>query len=321
VGPESISGCPQQDLVPELIDRYRGCLLGLAAGDAVGTTLEFAVPGSFTEIDDLVGGGPFELEPGEWTDDTAMALCLASSLLDCGGFDARDQMDRYCRWRADGYMSSNGRCFDIGMTVSQALARYVADGNPFAGSQHPRAAGNGSIMRLAPIVLFYFPSRTDIQRFARLSSETTHAAEECLDACAILAEAIRQALAGLPKDRLLARPSLESASPGLRAIADGSWRTKPRAKVRGTGYVVESLEAALWCFAVTDTFADCILAAANLGHDADTTAAVAGQIAGAYYGVRSIPSSWLAQLARCDEIEAMARALYACRESAAPTSP
>src|SRR5690348_11419095 len=103
-----------------LIDRYRGALVGLAVGDAVGTTLEFATPGTFEPITDMVGGGPFELLPGQWTDDTSMALCLAESLLHCGGHDPRDQMQRYVRWWREGHLSSTGRCFDIGRTVASA---------------------------------------------------------------------------------------------------------------------------------------------------------------------------------------------------------
>ena len=103
-------------------DRFRGCLLGLAAGDALGTALEFQAPGTFEPIDDMVGGGLLGLEPGQWTDDTSMALCLAASLLERGGFDALDQMRRYVRWRGDGYMSSTGHCFDIGNTTDAASA-------------------------------------------------------------------------------------------------------------------------------------------------------------------------------------------------------
>ena len=105
-------------------DRFRGCLLGLAAGDALGTTLEFKSPGTFEPIGDMIGGGPFGLRAGQWTDDTSMALCLATSLIECGGFDAMDQMRRYVRWRDEGYLSSTGYCFDIGNTVSGALDRF-----------------------------------------------------------------------------------------------------------------------------------------------------------------------------------------------------
>lgn len=139
--------------------RYRGSLLGLAAGDALGTTAEFKAPGTFSPLKDIVGGGPFNLKPGQWTDDTSMALCLAESLVSRNGFDAQDQMERYSRWRNEGYLSSTGRCFDIGNTVSQALVRFARTGDPFAGFADPRSAGNGSLMRLAPVPLFFAEDR------------------------------------------------------------------------------------------------------------------------------------------------------------------
>jgi ADP-ribosyl-[dinitrogen reductase] hydrolase len=137
------------------LERFKGCLLGLAVGDALGTTLEFRPPGTFKPISDIVGGGPFRLKPGEWTDDTSMALCLAESLIEKNGFDPRDQMQRYVRWFREGYMSSNGRCFDIGNTTREALTRFERTGNPFSGPKHETSAGNGSIMRLAAVPLFY----------------------------------------------------------------------------------------------------------------------------------------------------------------------
>jgi ADP-ribosyl-[dinitrogen reductase] hydrolase len=140
-------------------DRFRGCLLGLTIGDAVATTLEFKQPKSFKPISDMVGGGPFRLKPGEWTDDTSMALCLATSLVEKNGFDPKDQMNRYCRWWKTGYLSSNGRCFDIGNTVAEALQLYQKTGDPIAGSTNPHSAGNGSIMRLAPVPMFYLVFR------------------------------------------------------------------------------------------------------------------------------------------------------------------
>jgi len=116
-----------------LQERFRGALVGLACGDALGTTNEFKRPGSFAPITDMVGGGVFGLKQGQWTDDTSMALCLAESLIECGGFDARDQMERYIRWRDDGYLSSTGKCFDVGGTVDAALNRYRQSGDPYAG--------------------------------------------------------------------------------------------------------------------------------------------------------------------------------------------
>jgi len=170
----------------ENVDRYRGCLLGLAAGDAVGTTVEFAPRGSFAPVTDMAGGGPFGLRPGEWTDDTSMALCLAASLLERREFDPRDQMERYCRWWERGYMSSTGKCFDIGNTVRGALMRFQETGEPFAGSTHPQSAGNGSIMRLAPAAMFWSPNVDDVVHYCGESSRTTHGAAECVDACRYL---------------------------------------------------------------------------------------------------------------------------------------
>ena len=137
--------------------RYRGCLLGLAIGDALGTTLEFTPPGQFEPISDMVGGGPFGLKPGQWTDDTSMALCLAESLIECDGFDARDQAQRYVRWYREGHWSSTGMCFDIGNCTRKALERFEETGDAFSGGTDEHDAGNGSIMRLAPVPLFYHP--------------------------------------------------------------------------------------------------------------------------------------------------------------------
>ncbi len=160
----------------ETANSFRGCLLGLAVGDAVGTSVEFRARGTFPPVTDMVGGGPFGLAPGQWTDDTSMALCLAASLCERDGFDARDQMDRYLRWMREGYMSSTGACFDIGNTVASALRRYRETGEPFSGSTDPQSAGNGCIMRLAPIPMFYFPDIDAVERYAAESSRTTHGA-------------------------------------------------------------------------------------------------------------------------------------------------
>ncbi len=116
------------------IERYRGSLLGLAVGDALGTTLEFKAPGTFKPIKDIVGGGPFHLKPGQWTDDTSMALCLAESLIEKNGFDPVDQLERYVRWYRQGHLSSTGKCFDIGGTVRSALSRFERTHEPYCGS-------------------------------------------------------------------------------------------------------------------------------------------------------------------------------------------
>ena len=167
---------------PTVRDRFRGCLLGLAASDALGTTLEFKSPGSFEPIDDMVGGGPFDLQPGQWTDDTSMALCLATSLLECDGFDPEDQMQRYLRWVGQGYLSSTGTCFDFGRTVARTLAKFIRYHNPYSGSTDPDTAGNGSLMRLAPVPMYFAAGAAEATAKAADSSCTTHAAHEAVDA-------------------------------------------------------------------------------------------------------------------------------------------
>jgi len=298
----------------EKIDRYKGCLLGLAAGDALGTTLEFKPPGTFKPLKDIVGGGPFRLNPGQWTDDTSMALCLAESLIEKNGFDAADQMDRYLMWKEKGHLSSNGECFDIGTTVSSALMRYKTTGNPFSGSVDPHAAGNGSIMRLAPVPMFFAANpKTAIHSCAQ-SSKTTHGATTCIDACRYFGALIIGALSGEKKETILSDhycpiPGLwddDPFCPEIEEIASGSFKHKDPPEIAGTGYVVKSLEAALWAFYHSETFEQGCLLAVNLGNDADTTGAVYGQIAGAYYGCSHIPSRWLDLLTFRKQIELFA---------------
>ena len=299
-------------------DRFRGCLLGLAIGDALGTTLEFKMPGTFEPIDDMIGGGPFCLEAGQWTDDTSMALCLATSLIETGGFDPMDQMRRYVRWRHEGYLSSNGCCFDIGLTVSDALSRFEQTGDPYSGSTEPMSAGNGSLMRLAPVPMYFAgDAQKAIDRSAD-SSRTTHGAREAVDACRYFAGLIVGALSGAKKEALLSAGycpveglwDRNPLSEKVAAIADGSFKHREPPQIRGSGYVVHTLEAVLWAFHRTEDFRDGVLKVANLGEDADTTAAIYGQIAGAHYGVESIPAAWRERLTMKAEIAAMAEGLY-----------
>ncbi len=308
----------KEDRPDKEVDRYKGCLLGLAAGDALGTTLEFKSPGTFTPLSDMAGGGPFRLEPGQWTDDTSMALCLAESLIEKNGCDAADQMDRYLLWREEGHLSSNGKCFDIGGTVRSALLSYKSTGNPFSGSTDQHSAGNGSIMRLAPVPMFFaHDPKTAISSCAE-SSKTTHGATTCIDACRYLGGLIIGALSGETKETILADhyspvPGAlndDPLCPLVAGIAAGSFKHNNPPEIVGTGYVVKSLEAALWAFYHSETFEQGCLLAVNLGDDADTTGAVYGQIAGAYYGRANIPSRWLDLLTLGKQIELFAAELY-----------
>lgn len=294
--------------------RYQGCLLGLACGDAVGTTAEFMPRGTFAPVTGMAGGGPFNLQPGQWTDDTSMALCLAHSLVFRRGFDAVDQMNRYCNWYNVGYMSSTGECFDIGATVAAALRRYLDNQQqPYAGSTDARAAGNGALMRLAPIAMFYARDASELFDRAADSTRTTHGADEALQCSRLFALQLRAALAGASKEEIFDVVYPGPLGAGVAPLAAGAWRSKPESRIKGSGYCVESLEAALWCFHSTDSFEAAILKAANLGDDADTTAAICGQLAGAHYGVAGIPPAWLEILSMRDEIAALADSLLALR--------
>lgn len=293
------------------LDRFRGCLLGLAVGDAVGTTLEFKPKGSFKPISDMMGGGPFRLKAGQWTDDTSMALCLAMSLIESGQFDAEDQMNKSCQWMNNGYMSSNGRCFDIGGTTLNALRQFQRTGEPFSGSTLAKFSGNGCLMRLAPIPMFFYPNRDEAIAMSGNSSRTTHAAPECIEASQFFGAILFMALSGANKeDILFSHGVTHFESNSLAALAQGHYQTKKIDDIKGSGYVVESLEAALWCFFHTDSFKAAILQSANLGDDADTTAAICGQVAGAYYGEASIPKQWKKRLVMSAEISRMAEQLY-----------
>ena len=279
----------------EIRDRALGAFLGLAVGDAVGTTLEFCSRDAQPRLQDMVGGGPFDLPPGAWTDDTAMALALADSLAASEALDCRDLMDRFARWWQDGDYSCTGHCFDIGNTTRQALDRYRQTGDPLAGSTDPQSAGNGSLMRLAPVALRFWHDRPRLIAAAD-QSRTTHGAEEAVDACRVFAELLAEAIAGTPRADLLARRTFEGA-PAVARVMAGSWRGRPRDRIRSSGYVVHTLEAAIWSVARSGDFRNAVLLAANLADDADTVAAVTGQLAGALYGLSGIPDDWLERVA------------------------
>ncbi|MET3210682.1 UNVERIFIED_CONTAM: ADP-ribosyl-[dinitrogen reductase] hydrolase [Paenibacillus sp. PvR008] len=302
----------------ELIkDRFFGCLVGLAAGDALGTTVEFSSPGTFEPVTDIVGGGVFGLKPGQWTDDTSMALCLAESLVRKDEFDPADQMRRYNNWYYVGYMSSTGTCFDIGGATRGALHRFEATGDPYSGSVDPMSAGNGSIMRLAPVAMAYANRPEEALMYAEMSSRTTHGAAESVEACAVLAAILVAALRGADKEAMLSadvcrkwRQGKPAYSAAIEEIIQGSYRHKEPPEIQGTGYVIRSLEAALWAFHHSTSFENGALLAVNLGDDADTTGAVYGQIAGAYYGQSGIPGHWREKLSMKETIDELTEALW-----------
>lgn len=304
---------PVEGNTADVLDRAKGALVGLALGDALGTTLEFEWRDTQPAVTDLVGGGPFDLAPGEWTDDTSMALCLADSLLAAGGLEADDLIERFCRWYEEGHNSVTGECFDIGTTTAGALRSFRATGEPLCGSTDPDSAGNGSLMRLSPVAIRWWHDRGTAVEAARLQSRTTHGAAQAVEACALFAELLIEAIGGVPKETVL-RARDWPGDAEIAAVAAGAWRGKERDAISSSGYVLHTLEAALWCVGRAESIENALILAANLARDADTVAAVTGQLAGALWGVSGAPDGWLAKLAWREKIEALALHLFEAAE-------
>ena len=298
--------------------------MGLAVGDALGAPVEGLPPWLFTPVRGMLPGGFHNIKAGQWTDDTSMALCLAESLIECKGHDPlhpynpEDQLRRYVMWLDEGHFSSRGRAFGIGNTVYASLEKFKRRPEPYCGPTDSRTAGNGSLMRLAPVPLYFWRQPEMAMDLSGDSSRTTHGAQAAVDACRYFGGLIVGAVMGASKEKLLC-PCYSPAdgyyeekplSPEVDAVASGSFREKESGQIRASAYVVESLEAALWAFYNSDTFSEAVLMAVNLGHDSDTTAAICGQLAGAYYGVGAIPEEWLDVLAMREVIEALADRLY-----------
>lgn len=292
----------------QALDRAKGCLLGLAIGDAVGTTLEF-LPRDRSHVHDMVGGGPFRLNPGEWTDDTSMALCLADTYLAKGNFDLIDYAERMGRWYINGENSHNGRCFDIGNATRAAIEGRLKNGGHWYGNDDPSTAGNGSIIRLAPTAIFRRHSLSATWRESDAQSKCTHRALEAISCCRLLGAQLHLALNGADKEETLS-PMIRPLRPRVLIINAGEYKQKTRDQIRSSGYVIDTLEAALWAVWNTDNFKDAILLAANLGDDADSVAATAGQIAGVLYGVSGMPEEWVRNVAWSGHIQSLAQQLF-----------
>ncbi|CAF4375814.1 unnamed protein product, partial [Rotaria magnacalcarata] len=337
----------------QYISRIQGSLIGLAVGDALGAPVEFR-PRSYmvdNPVSDMTSGGTWGLNAGQWTDDTSMALCLAASLISKGGSDAYDQLVRYKRWFRKGYMSSTGICFDIGASTRQAIIEFETRQHQSAQTLKEKhgftikedcldkeigekrselhfntdcgksdAAGNGALMRLAPIPLFYFRSMTDAVQHAANSAKTTHGDQKAIDACQFYAELIWHAINGVSKHDLLSTKLFQKYLKGnidknLMEIIKGSYKNRPNGYddgIRGKGFILNSLEAALWAlYYDNNSFEKGVLLAVNLGDDTDTTAAIYGQLAGAVYGIDAIPQRWRDQLFQAKFLLTLANGLYA----------
>ncbi len=283
-------------LAGDLRDRVRGLLLGLAAGDALG----HAIHG---------------LPVGAWAGRTAMALCLAESFVVMGGPDASDQAARYQDWQRTGRWSSTGTCVGVSAATSRALAAARWSGNPYSGSHDPAHADAEPLGHVGPAVAWHWANPASSIEAAVNCARITHQAPLTLDATRLLAALLAGALAGTGKAELLApdfspepaRWNPEALRSPVRELASGAWRgRKPRKIQRGRFAAATALETALTAFEAGEDLARCIEAAATQPGDAQTAAAIVGQLAGAHYGASGLPAEWRQGLARADEIESLA---------------
>ena len=284
------------DAARTLRERFQGALLGLAVGDALAAHTQFRKPGAFSPVGDILGGGPFDLPRGAWTDDTAMALLLAESLLEREGFEAQDQVNRYVRWQREGYGSATGQCVGIAANVARSLATALYKHQPFSGSHDPAQLDKESLSRVAPAVMYFFSDAPTAVARAAEAARITAQAPIVLDCVRLLAAMVWQALAGRDKAAVLKPPRESWTSAHTRAevlaVYEGSYTRSMPPDITGGGHIVQALEAALWAFQRGETFREGALLAANLGRDSDVVTAVYGQLAGAYHGVSAIPGIW-----------------------------
>lgn len=295
-------------------------IFGLCVGDALGVPVEFAHR-SALDRDPVLGmraWGTHHQPAGTWSDDTSMTLCLLDSLAQ--GLDYGDIMTKFLRWYREGAYTPHGQAFDVGRATAQALERFARGTPPLAcGGTREGDNGNGSLMRILPL-LFYLQSRYDMEDTEKVLavvhdvSALTHAHKRSQLACGLYISVADLLTRGESKEgaaeRGLARalnwyrqsPSFVRELIHYQRVQDRDFAGLPRAAIQSSGYVVHTLEAALWCFLNTESYRDCVLAAVNLGDDTDTVAAVAGGLAGLYYGLDNIPEEWLAVIVGREEI-------------------
>lgn len=282
-------------------NRKLGAFYGLAIGDALGAQVEFKTRGTFDLVTGYRDGGPHHLSAGQWTDDTSMALALLDSIRSVG-WNLTDQGNKYVSWWQNGTYSVNGRCFDIGNTTMESLANFRSGKAPhLSGKNGEWDQGNGSIMRLAPVAMYFgdllISDPMGLAQKLIESSLITHRHKNCLAACAYFGFILSGFMHGYPMETVLnvdwdMYKFLDDngyLTADVAAVAKGSFKTLTEQTVKSTGYVIDTLEAALWAFWQTKSFEECVLHAVNLGGDSDTVGAVAGQIAGAYWGYDGIP--------------------------------
>ncbi len=298
-------------------DRPLALILGVAVGDALGVPVEFKARGTFL-VTGMQGYGTHNQPSGTWSDDTSLTLALADNLLP-ESYELSDIAWGFIDWYANAAYTPHGTVFDIGNATAKAIERLKKGVAPEqAGGAGERDNGNGSLMRIAPLAFYMFGIRKAEERFRIVKevSSLTHAHEWSVAACYIYVEMLNKLRMGrtkkaayveLREDFARGVPFISKATLAkFVRILENDISALPEEEIRSSGFVIDTLEAALWCFLTTDNYKDAVLKAVNLGDDTDTTGAVTGALAGLAYGLDSIPQEWLDQLAAYDEVRRIA---------------
>jgi ADP-ribosyl-[dinitrogen reductase] hydrolase len=295
------------------LDRSLGAFLGLAIGDALGALVEGQERDSYARIVDFAGGGTHGLGPGEWTDDTAMALCLAESLLAQDGLDERDLLERFLRW----YRLGENGCGGCGTGISvktRGLLEAFERSRTLDVAAAVQNDGNGCIMRLAPIAIRFRSDAGQARRSAARQAAVTHGAPVAIAAAALLADLLLRALGS--GDHGVVLGAMQACGvPAFDALRCDH-KIRARSTISSAPRALDTLDAALCCLAQTESFEDAVIEAVNLGGDTDTIGAVTGQLAGALYGASAIPPRWREGLHDGGRIAALAQRLHLAGERA-----
>lgn len=299
---------------PDLNSRMRGGLWGALVGDALGVPVEFQDRAARL-ADPVTGMRAYgtHLQPaGTWSDDGALLLCSVESLAE-RGFDPEDMGRRFLRWQDQGLWTAHGEVFDIGIATSQALRR-IRQGSPAgeAGGRDEFSNGNGSLMRILPVVLASLEGTTEALRDRiHRASAITHGHPRSQMACVYFALLVRALMEGWSREEAVKAAAGDfvgvyehsAEMPAFGRILEGDFAALPRIAIHSGGYVMDTLEAAVWCLLTTEDFASCVLKAVNLGADTDTTGCVTGALAGVFHGENSMPAEWRRVLPRQDELD------------------
>jgi ADP-ribosyl-[dinitrogen reductase] hydrolase len=295
-------------------DRCLGSWLGLAIGDALGSPIQFQNRDAYEPVTRYRAGGVYQTPAGYWTDDTSMALCLAETLIEHQQYEPRDFGNRLVQWVENGYNSSMPKCFDIGQTTLRAIANFRKSGPEDCGEKGEYSKGNGSIMRLAPVPMFYRHSPRQAEAEAVWQGAFTHNNTVTANACYLLCHILLEAYSSGDKERTFDKLNKLDFHSDFSRVEQQNFKSKMRDEIASDGYVISTLEAALWAVWHTENFEDAILLAVNLGHDADTVGAVTGQIAGAIYGYSTIPQLFVTGLHDTNRIMAIGKQLVEVSE-------